>query len=173
MLKTDTNTNFTPQFLCSLQVNITRLPICSTLIVESFIFPHISDKPWSRNVTYFQYEDIDISSISVTSEGLPVDYGFNEEENIITIFSQERNNSVEFQLSYTALNGASAYLGGCNFTNDDDINDSGVIDRKTFNMFGWSLGNWDMQIDWLSVTFRSSELNGTLMFAFQEQGSQK
>lgn len=86
-----------------------------------------------------------------------MDFNFDQDDNRITILPEERHSSVEFQLKYMALDGAGAYLGGCNFTNDHDLNDSGAVNRDVFNLFGWSLGDCDFQIELLSVTFLSSE----------------
>lgn len=158
-----------PQFLCSFEASITRLPGCSTLVVESILFPHISGNPWSREVNKLEDQSINLSSISVTREGRQINFTF-DGNNRITVPAEQSDGPVRFELVYTVLNGVTKYIGGCEFTNDGGVDDSGHVDESEFNALYWTLGEWENFVEFLNVTFNTTDENVPLRFANGEGG---
>lgn len=110
----------TPNFLCSYQVNVTRMTGCSTQVVESMVFPHNSGSPWWRDVPLLKGQSINATSISVRREGRATNFTFHKDDRI-TVQSPQNNDPVKFDLSYTIINGVTRYIGGCSFSNDGDL----------------------------------------------------
>lgn len=165
------NTSIAPTFLCSYQVNVTRLKSCSAHVAETILFPHNSGRPWWRTIGHLYGQQINVSSISVTREGCATNFTFSH--SIVTVPAKQSERPVRFKLSYVLLNGVNRYSSGCNFSNNWVIDDPRHVNDTQYNILGWTLGQWDKPIDLLTVTFKTTDSNASLAFADSNVSSAK
>lgn len=152
-----------PNFLCTYTVNVTRVARCSTKVVESIVFPHSSGNPWRRDIPFLPFQSINSTSISVSRDGRPTNFKFDKWYRV-TVPAQQTDEPVRFDLSYSMHNGAMQYGERCNFDNDSDTDNDGFFEDFTYNIFFWSLGHWDQQVDSLTVSFTTKSKTAHLRF---------
>lgn len=153
---TDTRSNVT--FICSYQANITRQFGCLTRVAETIALPHSTGNPWIRTVPYLSGQNIDPTSISVRTEGRSTKFTFSHDSQI-SIPMNQIDQPVSVELGYALVHGVMSYTGHCHFTNDGAVDDSKGIDEGKFSVMYWSLGQWNITVDQVFVTFKT--YNGT------------
>lgn len=158
--------------ICLYDVEVTRLPNCSTQIAEKIIFPYgNSTDPWARQIQLYDGQSIEKSSISLERNGRPIVFFLaGATEDTIYLELEVRSNPLVFMLRYNIINGVANYRGECGFDNDNDVLDSQEIPSGKFNILQWGTNNSSIIIEVLSVSFLSTEQNATLMFGRGEHG---
>lgn len=68
--------------------------------------------------------------------------------------------------------GVTRYPGRCDFSNDGDVDDSGKVESSQYNVLFWIIGDWDGEIDPLTVSFRTENDEAPLRFANADEGSE-
>lgn len=135
------------------------------------MFPHNSGKPWRRDIPYLAGQSVNRTSISLSREGRPTNFTFDNDTRV-KVPSKQNDGPVRFDLIYIIINGVMRYTGSCDFLNDGIVNESGIENITEHNLLSWSVGNWDKEVDSLTVSFRTENEKAPLRFADLEEDSQ-